>query len=53
MPHDDALDQQVVEAGDRRTEALTVEAALEQVRRDSRQDPQTFLDQTTVPHGGE
>jgi hypothetical protein len=30
-----------------------LEEVLEQVRRDSREDPQAFLDETVVPHGGE
>ena len=26
---------------------------VDEVRRDSREDPQAFLDETIVPHGGE
>ncbi len=32
---------------------LPLKEALEQVRRDSRDNPRTFLDETVVPHGGE
>jgi hypothetical protein len=34
-------------------EALPLNDALEQVRQDSRRDPEAFLDESVVPHGGE
>jgi len=34
-------------------EVLPLEKALEQVRRDSREKAEEFLDETVVPHGGE
>ena len=32
---------------------LPMQEALAQVRKDSRDNPQAFLDETVVPHGGE
>ena len=32
---------------------LPLQEALQQVRRDSRDNPQAFLDESVVPHGGE
>ena len=32
---------------------LPLERVLDQVRRDSRQDTEEYLDETVVPHGGE
>jgi len=34
-------------------DTVPLERALEQVRRDSREKAEEFLDETTVPHGGE
>jgi hypothetical protein len=34
-------------------EVLPVPEVLRQIRRDSRRDPQQYLDETTVPFGGE
>jgi hypothetical protein len=33
--------------------SLPMNEALAQVRKDSRDDPRAFLDETVVPHGGE
>ncbi|GEM_PF-5627573 len=34
-------------------QVLPREEALEQVRRDSRHQPESYLEETVVPHGGE
>jgi hypothetical protein len=34
-------------------QSLPLDEALAQVRKDSRDNPQSFLDETVVPHGGE
>ncbi len=36
-----------------RPDTLPMEKALEQIRRDSREKAEEFLDETVVPHGGE
>jgi hypothetical protein len=34
-------------------EIEALDKVVEEIRRDSQSDPQLFLDQTVVPHGGE
>ena len=34
-------------------EVLPVRTVIDLIRRDSQRDPQQYLDETTVPHGGE
>ncbi len=41
------------QATPRQTPAEAFSAVVEQVRRDAVRDSQTYLDETTVPHGGE
>ena len=54
MPVDtNTLERNFVESLPRKPETLPLDQAVQQVREDCRQDPQTFLDETVVPHGGE
>lgn len=34
-------------------QVLGIQAAIEQVRTDSQKTPEEYLDESTVPHGGE
>jgi hypothetical protein len=36
-----------------RPKTLPMEEAIEKIRDDSRQDPETYLDETVTPFGGE
>lgn len=47
------LDQKQTVSHPGTPQTLPMEEALEQVRRDSRQDAEEYLDETVVPHGGE
>jgi hypothetical protein len=47
------LEDRLVDTAPVKPDPLTVEEVVKDVRRDSRKDPQAFLDETVVPHGGE
>ncbi len=34
-------------------QTLPIEEAIQEIRLDSRRDPEAYLDETVVPHGGE
>jgi hypothetical protein len=53
MAENAVLDQKQTVSYPGKPQTLPMEEALEQVRRDSRQDPEVYLDETVVPHGGE
>ena len=54
MPTDTILlEQESPETVATKPDQAAVEETLEAVLNDSRSDPQTFLDETVVPHGGE
>ncbi len=47
------LKDRLTETAPTKPEPPAVEEVVKEVRRDSREDPQAFLDETVVPHGGE
>jgi len=47
------LEDRLIDTAPTKPEPCTVEEVVKEVRRDSREDPQVFLDETVVPHGGE
>lgn len=47
------LEQERVATAPDQPETIPVQEVLDDVRRDSREEPQAFLDETVVPHGGE
>jgi len=47
------LEDRPVDTASAKPDSLTVEDVVNDVRRDSREDPEAFLDETVVPHGGE
>ena len=53
MAENSVSDQQQAVARPREPRVLPMEEALEQVRCDSRDQPEQYLDETVVPHGGE
>ena len=48
-----SVEKEYVAPSTGKPETLPVEKALDQVRRDSRDKAEEFLDETVVPHGGE
>ena len=47
------LDREQTTSATAQPQTLPIEEAIQQIRRDSRRDPETYLDETVVPHGGE
>jgi hypothetical protein len=47
------LERNFVESLPRQPQTLPLDEAMDQVRQDCRKNPQVFLDETVVPHGGE
>ncbi len=37
----------------RRPQTVPMEEAIQQIREDSRQDPEAYLEESVTPHGGE
>jgi hypothetical protein len=48
-----AVEKDHVASVPNKPETVPLEKALDQVRRDSREKAEEFLDETVVPHGGE
>lgn len=48
-----SVEKEYVAPSTGKPETLSMQAALDQVRGDSREKAEEFLDETVVPHGGE